>query len=323
MTILYLKYKKKKKQKNMENFKLSFTDNTTFYGKDLEGFFATALLTGDSKSEFKLIPNIKSKAKLGQLNIGNILQAADCTFSNTGEGTLAQKSVEVEPVKINLSYCKRTFETDYLSNILRPGSNTGEVMPASVESFLLEQVALKVSADLEQVAWKGDTGTASYPLSIADGLEKLFLADAAVLDVSATASAITKANVVAELTRVYDTIPEQLIGAEDMRIFVSSSIYRSYRQALADSSLEVNFMQNYGELHFLDVKIVKANGLSTKKMVAARTSNLLLLTDLVSDFEAISILPQSNVTGEPTVRLVGEFKIGFNYIYGSEVVYYN
>lgn len=306
-----------------KDFKLSFTDNTTFYGKDAEGFYAQALLTGDSKAAFKLIPNVKSKIKLGELNIGNILQAADCSFSGSGEGTLAQKSFEVEPVKINLEYCQRSFEVDYLSQLLRPGSNSDQVMPASVEAFLLEQVALKVSADTEQIVWKGDTGTSSYPLSVADGLEKQFLADGAVIDVTATASAITSANVVAELTRVYNAIPEELIGAEDLRIFVSSAIYRAYRQALAATSAEVNFMQNYNELHFLDVKILKAKGMSSKKMVAAKTSNLLLLTDLMSDFEDIQILPQKSVTGVPVVRMIGEFKFGVGYIYGSEIVYYN
>ena len=306
-----------------KDFKLSFTDNTTFYGKDAEGFYAQALLTGNSKEAFKLIPNVKSKIKLGELNIGNILQSADCSFSGSGEGTLAQKSFEVEPVKINLEYCQRTFEVDYLSQLLRPGSNSDQVMPASVESFLLEQVALKVSADTEKLVWQGNTATSSYPLSIADGLEKQFLADSAVVDVTATASAITVSNVITELGRVYDAILPQLLDAEDLRIFVPSSIMRLYRQALAAASAEAFYMQNYSELHFLNVKLLEAKGLSDKKMVAARTSNLLLLTDLMSDFEDIQILPQKSVTGVPVVRMIGEFKFGVGYIYGSEIVYYN
>ncbi len=305
----------------MKNFKLAFTDNTTFYGKDLEGFYANALLTGNSKSEFKLIPNVKSKVKIGQLNLGNILQDADCSFSSTGEGTLAQKTLEVCPVKINLEYCQRTFETDYLSQLLRPGSNNDEIMPASVESFLLEQVAKKVSADTEQIVWKGDSATASYPLAICDGLQKQFKADAAVIDVVGTAS-LTSANIIAELTKVYNAIPEQLILEDDMRIFLSPSAHRAYRQALANASSEAYFMQNYGELHFLDVKLSVAPGITANYMVAARKSNLLLLTDLVSDFEDVSILPQKSVTGVPVVRMIGEFKFGVNYIYGSEVVFY-
>jgi hypothetical protein len=303
------------------DFKLSFTDNTTFYGKDAEGFYANALLTGSSKSLFTLIPNVKSKIKLAQgINIGSILQSADCTFSNTGEGTLSQKSFEVEPIKINLSYCKRTFETNYLSQLLRPGSNNAEVMPPSVEAFLMSEVSNKVSADLEQLVWKGDTGTASYPLSLADGLEKQLLADGAVVDISATAS-VTVSNVIGEISKVYDAILPQLL--DEAVIMVPSTIYRLYRQALAAASSEAYFMQDHSELRFLGIQVIEAKGMSNNKMVAARLSNLLLLTDLMSDFEAVQILPQSNVTGEPTVRMTAEFKFAVGYVYGSEIVYYN
>lgn len=307
---------------NNKDFKLAFTDNTTFYGKDLEGFYAEALLTGNSKETFRLIPDVKSKVKLGQLNIGNILQAADCSFSGTGEGTLAQKTFEVEPIKINLEYCQRTFETDYLSQLLRPGSNSDQVMPQSVEEFLLGQVAKKVSADTETLVWKGNTATASYPLSLIDGLEKQLLADGTVIDVAATAS-ITVSNVVAEIERLYAAIPSKLIDLDDFRIYIPSSIMRLYRQALAAASSEAYYMQNYTELHFLNVRLIEAKGLSDRKMVAAQTSNLLLLTDLMSDFEDVSILPQKSVTGVPVVRMIGEFKFGVGYIYGSEIVYYN
>jgi len=304
------------------DFKLSFTDNTTFTGIDAEGFYAAALLTGKSKEAFKLIPNVKSKIKLGELSIGNILGDADCSFSSAGEGVLSQKAFEVAPIKINLEYCQRTFEVNYLSQLLRPGSNNDEVMPATVESFLLEQVALKVSADTEQLVWKGNTATASYPLSLIDGLEKQLLADGAVIDISATAS-LTKANIIGELTKVYDAIPETIIGADDLTIFLSPSALRYYREALAAASAEANFMQSYTELHFLDIKLSVAPGISTNKMVAARTSNILLLTDLMSDFEDIQILPQKSVTGVPVVRMIGEFKLGVGYIFGSEVVFYN
>lgn len=303
------------------DFKLSFTDNTTFYGKDAEGFYANALLTGSSKSLFTLIPNVKSKIKLAQLNIGNILQAADCTFSNTGEGTLAQKSFEVEPIKINLSYCKRTFETNYLSQLLRPGSNNAEVMPASVEAFLLNEVSNKVSADLEQLVWKGNIAgtTASYPLPLADGLEKQLLADANVVDVLATT--LSSSNIIAQLSLVYNAILPQIL--DEAVIMVGSNAYRFYRQALAAASAEAYYMQDHSELRFLGVKVIEAKGMSANKMVAGRLSNFLLLTDLMSDFEAVQILPQSNVTGEPTVRMTAEFKFAVGYVYGSEIVFYN
>lgn len=307
---------------NKNNFKLSFVDNTTFTGIDASGFYAKALLTGKSKEEFKLIPNVKSKIKLAQLNIGNILQDADCSFSSTGEGTLDQKAFEVCPVKINLEYCQRTFEVNYLSELLRPGSNNAEVMPSSVESFLLEQAALKVSADTEKLVWQGNTATASYPLSLCDGLEKQFLADGNVIDVAGTAS-LTAANIIGELNKVYNAIPNELIDNVDLRIFLSPAALRAYRQALAAASSEAYYMQNYNELHFLNVRLSEAPGITANRMVAALKSNLLLLTDLMSDFEDVQVLPQKNVTGVPVVRMIGEFKFGVGYIYGSEVVFYS
>ena len=303
------------------DFKLAFSDNTTFTGVDAEGFYAKALLTGKSKEAFRLIPNVKSKIKLGELAIGNILGDADCSFSSAGEGVLNQKAFEVNAIKINLEYCARTFEVNYLSQLLRPGSNNDEVMPATVESFLLDQVAAKVSADTEQLVWKGNTALTTYPISLYDGLEKQLLADTAVIDVVSTT--LSKANIIAQLGLVYDAIPETIIGAEDLTIFLSPSAMRFYREALAAASAESNFMQSYTELHFLDVKLSVAPGISTNKMVAARTSNILLLTDLMSDFEDIQILPQKSVTGVPVVRMIGEFKFGVGYIFGSEIVFYN
>ena len=304
-----------------KNFKLAFTDNTTFYGIDAEGFYSAALLSSKSSSTFKLVPNVKSKIKLAKLDLGNILQDADCTFSATGEGTLSQKSFEVEPIKINLSYCKRTFETDYLSQLMRPGSNNAEVMPATVESYLLDQVAKQTANDLEKITWEGDTASVTYPLMRANGLIKKFLADAAVIDI-ASPVALTSGNIVAKIGLVYDAIPATIASKEDLVIYVGTAAWKLYKQALASASAETNFMQSYNELFYLGVPVLEAPGLGANTIVAAQKANLLLLTDLVSDFEEVQVLPQGNVTGEPTVRMVGEFKFGVDYVYGSEIVLY-
>jgi hypothetical protein len=303
----------------MENFKLSFTDNTVFTGRDAEGFYANALLTGSSKSLFTLIPNVKSKIKLANLNIGNVLQPFSCSFNNTGEGTLSQKSFEVAPIAIQLSYCASTFETNYLSQLLRPGSNGAEVMPPSVEAFLMNEVSNKVSADLEQIVFKGNTATASYPLSLADGLEKQFLSDGTVIDV--TAATLSATNIIAQIGLVYNAIPAQIL--DEAVIMVPSTAYRFYRQALAAASAEAYFMQDHSELRYLGIQVIEAKGMSNNRMVAARLSNLLLLTDLVSDFDDVKILPMANTTGEKTVRMIASFKFGVGYVYGSEIVYYN
>ena len=306
--------------KDLKNFKLSFVDNTTFAGIDAAGFYSSALLGGKTADVFKLIPNVKSKIKLGTLDLGEILQDADCTFSSAGEGTLDQKSFEVSPIKINLEYCQRTFEVDYLSQILRAGSNSdASIMPETVESYLLGQVAKQVTNDLEIATWQGDTTSLTYPLSITDGLQKKLDADGTVIDV--TINAVTAGNVIAEMTKVYDAIPDTILHKEDLAIMVSSNVYRAYKQALATASAETNFMQSYNNLVFLGVQVVECPGMSANKIVAGQKGNFLLLTDLVSDFEDILILPQKSVTGVPVVRMVGDFKFAVDFLFGAEIVY--
>jgi hypothetical protein len=304
----------------MKNFKLSFTDNTTFYGKDLEGFYANALLRGASKEAFKLIPDVKSTAKIGKLNLGSILQDADCSFSSTGEGTLSQKTVTAQDVKINLEYCQRTFERDYLSQSLKAGSNSdGSIMPASVEEFLLAEVAKKISNDLEYITWQGSGATVATNFISEIGLQAKLLADADVIDVSAVT--LSSAVIVAQINRVYDVIPTAVKQSAELAIFMNAKTAGFYKQAQAASY--TGFYSEDQKLTFLGVPIIVAGGLGDNKMVAAEKNNFLLLTDLMSDFSEVLILPQKSVTGAPVIRMVGDFKFGVDYVYGSEIVYYN
>jgi hypothetical protein len=305
---------------NLGSKKLMFdlTDNTTYCGKNDEAFYSKALIEGGSKETFRLISNVKSKIKLAKFDLGEMIQDADCTFANTGEGTLAQKEFDVCAKKINLELCQRTFETDYLSERLRSGSLNSEIAPADFVDYMLGRVSTQVSADLEKAVWSELSG-GTYVSNICDGLIYQLANDGTVIDVSATT--ITVSNVIAQMTRVYDAIPTEVLSKADVAIYVSSNIARAYKQAVAAASAEAFYTKN-AELTFLGVEVIEAQGMGSNRMVAAQKSNLLLLTDLVSDFEEVLILPQKNVTGEPTIRVVGEFKFATGYLYGAEVVLY-
>ena len=132
--------------------------------------------------------------------------------------------MEVCDLKVNLGYCATTFEANYLSMQLRAGSNGEEVMPTSYAEFVVNYVAEKVASDLELTMFKGDTATASYPYTVCDGLVKQLLADAAVIDVSATSSTISSTNVVGELNRVLEAVPAQVRQQPNFKIFVSQEI---------------------------------------------------------------------------------------------------
>jgi len=300
---------------------MALTDNTTFYGKDAEGFFKKVLTTGVAKSELALVPNVKSKIKLAYSDLGNILQAEDCSFSATGEGSLNQKTMEVCDLKVNLEYCATTFEANYLSMQLRPGSNGEEVVPASYADFVVNYVAEKVSSDLETVLFRGDTGTSSYPFSLCDGLVKQLLADGDVIDVSATASAITSTNVIAELNRVLSAVPADVRAQANFKIFVSQAIAFAYKQAQAATTGGL-FMVGDKELNYLGFRLIATSALNDKQMIAFNSDKVFFLTDLTSDWDDIIIIPQRNISGAKTERFATSIKFGVDYLYGAEIVLY-
>jgi hypothetical protein len=298
---------------------MAITDNTVFTGRDAEGFYSQALLSGPSKSLLTLVPNVKSKIKLAGFDLGDILQDADCTFNGSGEGTLSQKSFEVCAIKINLEYCKRTFETNYLSQQLRAGSNNPEVMPQSMEEYLLDLTARKISADLETVVWQGNTTGATYPINVCDGLIFRFSADTNVI--KPTGFALTLSNIISATTTVYNAIPTAVFTKPDVKIFMGVAAAKLYRQAIAAASSEAYYVGDK-TLDFLGIEIIEAPGMPINTIVAGALSNMFLLTDLESDFEDVRIIPMIDTIGQPTVRLIGAFKFGVDYYYGSEIVYF-
>lgn len=300
---------------------MALTDNTTFYGKDAEGFFKKVLTTGLAKNELTLVPNVKSKIKLAYSDLGNILQAEDCSFSSTGEGSLNQKTMEVCDLKVNLEYCATTFEANYLSAQLRAGSNNEEVVPTSYADFVVNYVAEKVSSDLEKVMFQGNTATASYPYSLCDGLIKQLQADGDVVDVSATASTIISTNVVGELNRLLNSVAAEVRSAANFKIFVSQEIAFAYKQAQASTTGGL-FLVGDKELNYLGYRLIPTSALTAKQMVAFNSEKVFFLTDLVSDWDDIIIIPQRNISGARTERFATSLKFGVNYLYGNEITLY-
>lgn len=300
---------------------MALTDNTTFYGKDAEGFFKKVLTTGLAKNELTLIPNVKSKIKLAFSDLGNILQAEDCSFSSTGEGSLNQKTMEVCDLKVNLEYCATTFEANYLSAQLRAGSNNEEVVPTSYADFVVNYVADKVSSDLEKVMFQGNVGTASYPYSLCDGLVKQLQADGDVIDIAATASTIISTNVVGELNRLLSGVAAEVRSEANFKIFVSQEIAFAYKQAQASTTGGL-FLVGDKELNYLGYRLIPTSALNAKQMIAFNSDKVFFLTDLVSDWDDIIIIPQRNISGARTERFATSLKFGVNYLYGNEIVLY-
>tara|TARA_R110000803_G_scaffold6296_2_gene20419 strand:+ start:2885 stop:3802 length:918 start_codon:yes stop_codon:yes gene_type:complete len=267
-------------------------------------------------------PNVKYKTILKRLSTGSLLGADGCDFEAGSSIVLDERELEVKMLKVNLQVCKSDFEDDYLA--LTQGDSAHNDLPKTFADHLIAEVSKKVSTEMEVAIWQGD-GTANT----IEGFEAKFLADATVVDVAA--SAIDATNVIAELGKVVNAISTEILTADDLYLYVSTSIARAYIQALGGfaatgaNGFEAKGTQWYNgqALSFGGVKMVVANGLSQGKMVAATKSNLYFGTSLLSDQNEVKTIDMSPIDGSRNVRFVMRMSAGVQYSFGAEVVYYN
>ena len=109
------------------------------------------------------------------------------------------------------------------------GYSAHDQLPKTFADFLIAHVAAKVAQKTEQTIWSGvDANAGEF-----DGFETLLAVDAnlpAAQEVTGTT--VTAANVVTELGKIVDAIPNRLYTEEGMKLFVSQNIYRAYVRSL-------------------------------------------------------------------------------------------
>ena len=303
------------------------TSVTTTYAGEFAGrYVSAALLSADTieGGGVTIKPNVKFKEVLKTINLDAITKDATCDFSDTSTLTLAESILEVKQLQVNLELCKSDFEDDW--SAIEMGYSAHDVLPASFSDYLIGYVASKVAAKNEKNIWQGvDANAGEF-----DGFTTLAAANADVIDVVGTT--ITAANVITELGKVVDAIPAALYGKEDLYIYVSQHIARSYVRALGGfgaSGLGANGVAaqgttwyNGGDLAFDGVKLFVASGLPTNDMIAAQKSNLYFGSSLLADWQEVKLLDMADLDGSKNVRVIMRMAAGCAIGIGADVVYY-
>jgi hypothetical protein len=157
------------------------------------------------------------------------------------------------------------------------------------------------------------------------------LADADVTDVGAGA-AVTAANVIDKMGLVVDAIPSTIYTSEDLYIYVSQNVARSYVRALGGFQATIGGAgtddkgtqwYNGGGLSFDGVKIAVANGLPDNTMVAAEKSNLFFGCGLLNDTQEVKVIDMADIDGSQNVRVIMRYTAAVQYGLGSEIVLYS
>ena len=305
---------------------MSTSITTTYAGEFAGKYISAALLSADTieGGGITVKPNVKYKEVMKTLSTNALVKDAACDFADQSVVTLAERILQPEEFQVNLEFCKKDFRSDW--EAIEMGYSAFDTLPPSFADFLLGHIAAKVAQKTESNIWQGATANAGE----FDGFTALLAADATVIDVVGTT--VTAANVIDELGKVVDAIPTSVYGKEDLYIYVSQSIARSYVRALGGfgaNGLGANGVNNAGttwfnggDLAFDGVKLFVCSGMPDNDMVAAQKSNLYFGTGLLSDHNEVKLIDMENLDGSQNVRVVMRFTAGVQTGIGADIVYY-
>ena len=304
------------------------TSITTTYAGEFAGkYIAAALLSADTldKGLVEIKPNVKFKEVIKKVATGDLVANASCDFAATSSLTLTERILQPEEFQVNLQLCKKDFRSDW--EAIQMGYSVYDNLPASFSDFLIGHIAAKVAQKTEQTIWGGVNATAGE----FDGFTTLMAADGDVIDVTATT--VNAGNVIAELGKVADAIPNALYGKEDLTIYVPQNVARAYVRALGgfgSAGLGAAGTDNKGTqwfggepLYFDGIRVAMVSGLASNKMVAAQSSNLYFGTGLLSDHNEVKLLDMGDLDGSQNVRVIMRYTAGVQYGIGSDIVLYS
>ena len=144
---------------------------------------------------------------------------------------------------------------------------------------------------------------------------------------------MTASNAVSEMSKVTAAIPNTIYGKDDLYLYVSTHIFKSYVSALGGfgaSGLGAAGFEDKGptwykgqqELFFEGVKVFHAPGMPTNDMICTRASNLIFSTALFSENNQASVIDMSKYDGSLNTRVILRGSQGVNIANATEIVYY-
>ena len=283
-------------------------------------WFVKATLSNEDLAEFRQLPNVKEKTKLGSLEFTGVIQEYGCEFTPTNSDLDA---IDIEPCKLAVmtSICQDELESSFVADWMRAGSNNADFAPASFMSHYFDRLAAEVSNELAVIAWQGDTSGSIAPFDKCDRLEKKLAADATVIDVSGIV--ITASNVLAEIAKVIKALPAAIAyRTADLRLFVSSNVAQCYQ--IAASTLNVNqYVSEAAPLQYQGIKMIISSGMSNDTMVLTLGSNLIYAYDLLNDVSTIDTVNFRSTTLEAKIGTRTDFKFFVGLTNGDEIVFYS
>jgi hypothetical protein len=300
-------------------------DPTALLAANPEAFYSQAYLSEDTADNYRSLPGVKYKTKLATVTFGNILQPSTCSFTAPNDD-LNAKEIDVCALSAMAQICQFDLEQSFLSLQMSKGSN-GDFSVASFMSFYWGEMANKINGDIELIRWQGDTLSGNATLALCDGYEKKLTAgltdpNDTVIN-GGTGSIANFSTLETKLAAAFALLPASIATrTADLRLYMPTQLVNIYRLGVAAGNTNAYITQDLS-LTFLGVKIVVCPGMSNNTFVWTLKDNLIYAFDAEGDSSDLRAVNLADTVAEPYIRTRANMKVGFEYVNGSDIVFYS
>jgi len=300
-------------------------DPTALLAANPEAFYSQAYLSEDTADNYRSLPGVKYKTKLATVTFGNILQPSTCSFTAPNDD-LNAKEIDVCALSAMAQICQFDLEQSFLSLQMSKGSN-GDFSVASFMSFYWGEMANKINGDIELIRWQGDTSSLNPTLALCDGYERKLTAgltdpNDTVIN-GGTGTIANFSTLETKLAAAFALLPASIATrTADLRLYMPTQLVNIYRLGVASGNTQAYITQDLN-LTFLGVKIVVCPGMSNNTFVWTLKDNLIYAFDAEGDSSDLRAVNLADTVAEPYIRTRANMKVGFEYVNGSDIVYYS
>lgn len=291
------------------------------------------------KEYIRVIPNVTKEVYLHKLVMANNtvsqVDTRDCAWTPQQRIQLTGVTMDVNNYKINEEQCMEQLDSIWSEMTYNSIGATKDQWPAAhdggegLESAVMFHLQNSLSNDIERIIWGGNGNTVA---GVQNGIVDKALASANTIKV--TGQTIDATNVLGEIQKVYDAIPNVVLNEGEfdpekaaVKIFVDMNTMRYLRQALSTvpTNYQVilpSFAVEGDRIFYMGVEIVVV-GVPQNVMVAASKDNLVFITDLLSDTQEIRAQFGNDLKDEAMLYIKGAYRANAGFIFDDEVVIYS
>lgn len=307
--------------------------NIDFPGKDVNLFIQKVFADTYFHTKFgaTILSAIKGKMVYHDIDDSMTLEAyAVCPTTAGGDVTLNQRNRALCSYMMTGEFDHTALIDTFVQSQYANGFRNEKFNDTEIFAMILERAIRRAQDQWDDIILNGDAGYLPGHLGLCDGFRTLWAGDADVVDITSVPGNLDPTNIAAELNKLIDAIPNELMYSSDpdkiVKLGVSIAIAKAYGQYLTQQGNGFNFYDptKAGLLQFNGYEIVPLNYIPATEMFATPANNLHLYYDDESDFSSFNVTDLSLTDAFcDKVRMKLKARGGVDYKYGEYVVWYH